>query len=137
MTDPFERPHTRTQVLIIGGVECTASTVRSAATVTEQELTVSGAINATANIIELNHATVAVAATIADFSTHAGGLVVIADTSASGTAAHTVTLTVGTFDGTNNTATFNAPGEVLTVMVKADGSGHVVGNIGAVALSSV
>ena len=99
-----------------------------------QELTASGAVTATVNHLQLNHATVVIAATVADASTHEG-LFVITDTSASGTAAHTVTLTAGTFDGTSTVATLNAPGECLIVCFDADGAGVVVANIGGVALS--
>ena len=69
---------------------------------TSQELTVSGAVTPGVSSVELNHATVVVAATIADSKAHQGKLFVVKDTSASGTAAHTLTLTAGTFDGTNN-----------------------------------
>jgi len=50
-------------------------------------------------------------------------------------AAHTLTLTAGTFDGTNNVATLNAPGEALAVFVDGDGNGTILENTGAVALS--
>jgi hypothetical protein len=99
-----------------------------------QELTASGAVTPGVSIVELNHATVVVAATIADFSEHAG-IFTVKDTSASGTAAHTLTLTAGTFDGTNNVATLNAPGEQLTVFVDDLGNGVILQNTGAVALS--
>lgn len=100
----------------------------------KQELTASGAVTAGVKIVELNHATVVIAATIADFAQHAG-LFIVKDTSASGTAAHTLTLTAGTFNGTNNVATLNAPGEQLTVYVDDTGNGTVIENTGAVALS--
>jgi len=99
-----------------------------------QELTASGAVNPGAQIVELNHATVVIAATIADFAAHPG-IFIVKDTSGSGTAAHTLTLTAGTFDGTNNVATLNAPGEALAVFVDGDGNGTILENTGAVALS--
>lgn len=99
-----------------------------------QELTASGAVTPGVTSVELNHATVVIAATIADLSAHAG-LLVIKDTSASGTAAHTVTLTSGTFNGTNTIATFNAPNEALVIWVDSAGNGTVVENVGSVALS--
>lgn len=99
-----------------------------------QELTVSGAVTAGIRAVELNHATVVVAATIASLSNHPG-LFVVKNTSASGSAAHTLTLTAGTFDGTNNVATLNAPGEALVIYVDSAGDGVIVENIGAVALS--
>lgn len=100
------------------------------------ELTVSGAIPAGIGAVELNHATVVVAATIAT-TIDCQGLVMFKDTSASGTAAHTVTTTVGTFDGTNNTATFNAPNAALLVWFDSAGNGTVIENIGTVVLTSV
>jgi hypothetical protein len=99
-----------------------------------QELTASGAVTPGVTQLELNHATVVIAATVADASDHAG-LFIIKDTSASGTAAHTVTLTSGTFDGTNNVATLNAPAEMLIVFFDDDGNGSIVQNTGSVALS--
>ena len=89
---------------------------------------ISAAIAADKHLINVAHATVAVVATIADFATHAGGLVVIRNTSASGTAAHTVTLTAGTFDGTNNKITLDAPGEAITVFVSPTGVGFILSN---------
>ena len=59
----------------------------------------------------------------------------ILDGSASGTAAHTVTVTNGTLNGTNKVATLNAPGEMLLVYVGEDGNGTVILNNGGVALS--
>lgn len=99
-----------------------------------QELTESGAVTPGVTQVELNHASTPVAATIADASDHAG-LFIVKDTSASGTAAHTLTLTSGTFDGTNNVATLNAPAELLIVFFDDDGNGTIVTNTGAVALS--
>lgn len=101
-----------------------------------QELTASGAVTPGIRHIELNHASVIVAATIASADLHQG-LLVVEDTSGSGTAAHTLTLTGGTFDGTNNTATLNAPAELLVVLIDGDGNGTIITNTGGVALSSV
>lgn len=99
-----------------------------------QELTASGAVTPGVQSLELNHATVVIAATIADAAAHPG-LFVIKDTSASGTAAHTVTLTAGTFNGTNTIATLNARDEFLAVYFDSTGRGQVVANVGSVALS--
>jgi hypothetical protein len=119
-------------------ITATAAEINSAANVSArvQELTVTGAVTAGVQSVELNHATVIVAATIADSLNHQG-LLVVKDTSASGTAAHTLTLTSGTFDGTNNTATLNAPNECLIVYIDSAGDGTIVENVGTVALSSV
>lgn len=114
----------------------TAAEINNAADVSArtQELTVSGAVTAGVQTVELNHATVVVAATIANSNAHQG-LFVVKDTSATGTAAHTLTLTAGTFNGTNNVATFNARDECLVVYFDSTGRGTVIVNVGAVALS--
>lgn len=120
-------------------INATPAEINNAADVSArvQELTVSGAVTAGVQSVELNHATVAVAATIADTTNHPG-LLVVKDTSASGTAAHTLTLTSGTFNQTgNNTATLNAPGECLVVYFDSAGNGTVVENVGTVGLSTV
>ena len=101
---------------------------------TSYELTASGACPSGTQAVELNHATVVVAATI----TPVQGVLFVKDTSASGTAAHTLTLAAGyTFDGTNNTATLNAPNEALCVYIDSAGNGTILENVGTVALSSV
>ncbi len=99
-----------------------------------QELLASGAVSSGKQSVELNHATVIIAATIADFANHPG-VFHVKDTSASGTAAHTLTLTSGTFNGTNNVATFNAPDEALIVYVDSNGDGSILENVGGVVLS--
>ena len=101
---------------------------------TSQELTASGAVTPGVSSIELNHATVIIEATIATSLDHQG-LFVVKDTSASGTAAHTLTLTAGTFNGTNNVATLNAPDEALIVWFDSAGNGTIVENVGTVVLS--
>jgi len=98
------------------------------------ELTVTGTVTAGVQSVELNHATVAVAATLAT-SVGCPGLFIVKNTSASGTAGHSLTLTAGTFNGTNNVATLNAPNECLVVYFDSAGDGTIVENVGAVALS--
>mgnify|MGYP003641646901 CR=1 FL=1 len=119
-------------------VAVTAVTSGGAASVAGGEFevlaTAGGTVPAGIREVQLNHATVIAAATIADASLHAG-LFVVVNTSASGTAAHTLTLTVGTFDGTNTIATLNAPAEMLIVWFDGDGNGRIVQNTGAVVLS--
>jgi hypothetical protein len=102
-----------------------------------QILTATGAITVGKNgVVQLNHATVIIAATLA--APAAGDDLLIVDNSASGTAAHTVTLPAGvTFDGTNNTATLNAPGEALHIVALSATRWFIVSNIGSVALSNV
>lgn len=100
-----------------------------------QELTASGAITLDSGIVLLNHATVAVAATLD--APALGDELFIIDNSASGTAGHTVKLPSGvTFDGTNNTATLNAPGEALHIVAISATRWFIMENIGSVGLSS-
>lgn len=117
-------------------IGATAAEINNAADVSArvQELTSSGAVTAGKQSVELNHATVAIAATIADAANHQG-LFVCKDTSATGTESHTLTLTAGTFNGTNTVATFNARDESLFVYFDSAGRGQVIANIGSVALS--
>ncbi len=95
------------------------------------ELTASGAIPPTVGAVELNHITTIIAATIADTTNHQG-LVLFKDTSASGTIAHKVTITTGTFNGTNKIATFNAPNDALLIWFDSAGNGTIVTNVGVV-----
>jgi len=88
--------------------------------------------------IELNHATVAIALTGMRGLDYAGQMVVIKDTSASGTAAHTVVLSQGTFNAANNNkVTLNAPDEMIAIYFDSNGDGDVLLNIGSVALATV
>lgn len=121
---------------ILDGVTATAAELNNAADVSArvQELTATGNVTAGVQAVELNHVSVIAAATIADASNHQG-LFIVKNTSASGTAAHTLTLTAGTFNGTNNVATLNAPGEALVVYFDSAGNGVVVENIGTVGLA--
>lgn len=101
-----------------------------------QELTATGAITITSGLVLLNHASTIIAATLA--APTRGNELFIVDSSASGTAAHTVTLPAGvTWDGTNNTATLNAPGEALHVIALSATRWFILENIGSVALSNV
>ena len=100
-----------------------------------QTLTASGAVTAGIQYLNVAHATVVIAATIASAVNHAG-IFVITNTSASGTAAHTVTLTAGTFNAAGNTiATLNAAGEQLVTLFSTAGVGCTLENTGAVAMS--
>lgn len=96
-----------------------------------QELTASGAVTAGVQSVELNHATVVVAATM----TPKPGLFIVKDTSATGTAAHTLTLNSGSWNGTATIATLNARDEALIVYFDSALRGQVIANVGAVALS--
>jgi hypothetical protein len=100
-----------------------------------QELTASGAITLKNGLVLLNHATVAIAATL-PAPTAIGQELIIVDSSASGTAAHTVTVPGAvTWDGTNDVATLNAPGEALHVIAISLTRWLVLENIGSVAFS--
>lgn len=126
------------QALMLDGVEVTASATeinRAAdATGANQALTASGAVTEGVRSLTLAHASVVIAATIADATAHTG-FFAVTNTSASGTAAHTVTLTTGTWNGTNKVATLNAPAESLLVFFDSAGNGTVIVNTGSVALS--
>lgn len=98
-----------------------------------QELTASGAVTPGAQSIELNHATVVVAATLDLTGVH--GLIMVKDTSASGTAAHTLTVSNGTINGTATVMTLNAPNEAVAFYVDSAGNGTVIENVGTVVLS--
>jgi hypothetical protein len=102
-----------------------------------QTLTASGAITITNGLVMLNHASVVIAATLA--APVAGNELFIVDSSASGTAAHTVTLPAGVvFDASNNnTATLNAPGEALHLIALSATRWLILENIGSVGLSTV
>ena len=99
-----------------------------------EEQTEDGAVVVTAGVqsVELNNTT-QMTATIADAANHQG-LFICKQTDA-GTAGHTLTLTSGTFDGTNNVATFDAQNEALVVYFDSNGDGTIIENVGSVALS--
>jgi hypothetical protein len=100
-----------------------------------QELTATGAITAKRHaLVMLNHATVIIEATLA--APAAGDEMFIVNSSASGTAAHTVTVGAGvTLDGTNTIATLNAPNEALHLVALSATRWFILENIGSVALS--
>jgi len=84
--------------------------------------------------IELSSTSV-IAMTGINGADYAGQIVSVKDTSASGTAAHTVTLASGTWNGTNTVVTLNAPDECIVVMFDSAGDGTDLANVGSVALS--
>jgi hypothetical protein len=99
-------------------------------------LTATGAITAKKHgLAMLSHATVIIAATLA--APTAGDDLVIVNTSASGTVAHTVKAAAGvTFDGTNNTLTLDAPEEAVHLVALSATRWKIMENIGSVGLSS-
>jgi hypothetical protein len=101
-----------------------------------QALTATGAITIISGLVTLAHATVIIAATLA--APTAGDSLMVVNTSASGTVAHTVTLPAGvTWNGTNNTATLDAAGEALHVIALSATRWLIIENIGSVGLSTV
>lgn len=93
--------------------------------VAASQLTASGAVATGTRVVELSHATVAIAATLTQGPP---GFFAVVNTSASGTAAHTVTLTTGSWNGTNKIATTNAPLEAMLVHFDTDGRGTIIYN---------
>jgi hypothetical protein len=149
----YNRPSVKTQVLRINGVKVTATAaelnamdgntaaaaeINNSADVSArtQELTVSGAVTAGVQSIELNHTSVTIAATIATSVAHQGIFIAKATTEPGGSGDHTLTLTVGTFDGTNDIATFADVNDALAVYFDSAGNGTILENVGSVALSA-
>jgi hypothetical protein len=124
---------------VVDGCTATAAELNIAADsssfVGTYTVTTPAAIPATVRVIELNHATDVIAKTIADLSVYAGKFVIVKDISATGTAAHTVTITTGTWNGTNKVVTLNANNECIVVFVDSAGNGTVVLNLGSVGVS--
>lgn len=121
----------------LAAVDATAAEINNAADVSArvQALTTSGAITAGMQMVTLDHTTVAIAATIANANAHQGLFVVKATTEPGAGQDHTVTLTAGTWNGTNNVATFADINDALVVYFDASGNGTIVANVGSVALS--
>lgn len=89
----------------------------------------------TKEVCTLAHDSTPIAATLA--APVAGQQLYILNTSSTGTAAHTVKCASGvTFDGTNNTATFNAPAEALDLIALSATRWYIKTNTGSVGLSS-
>lgn len=99
-----------------------------------QTLVATGAITIKSGLVILSHTGTVIAATLA--APTPGDELIIVNNSASGTAAHTVTLPAGvTWDGTNGVATLDAPGEALHVIAVSATRWFVLENIGTVAFS--
>ncbi len=102
---------------------------------TDRESTSSGTIP-TIGLATLNQSGSILVMTVANPGA-AGRRLVITQTD-TGTQGHTVTTaSAGGFDGTNNTATFNAQFETLILYSVSSTRWIIVENIGAVALSAV
>jgi len=114
----------------LGALTATAGQVRQAV----QTLAATGAITITSGLVLLSHTGTVIAATKA--APVAGDVLYIINTSASGTAAHTVTLPEGvTWNGTNRIATLDAPGEALLAVAVSATRFVVLVNVGTVAFS--
>lgn len=91
------------------------------------------AITAGAKRVQVGPVGSGITATIADAANHQGEFTVFYG--GTGTTSHTLTLTSGSFNGTNNVATLNAAGESLTVWFDSAGAGKIIANVGSVGLS--
>lgn len=98
----------------------------------KKEVTVSGALAATDTVVLLNTADGAMAVTLA--APTVNQLLIITQIDG-GTDGHTVTLDAGTFDGTNEIATFNAAGETLILFGVSATRFAILANTGSVVLS--
>jgi len=115
----------------LGAVTSTSTQARQAV----QALTASGAITITSGLVTLAHNSTPIAATKA--APTAGDLLYIVNASASGTAAHTVTLPSGvTWDGTNRIVTLDAPGEAVAAVALSATRFFVFASAGTVAYSN-
>lgn len=126
---------TAAQLNSVAATGATAAELDKAADVSSfvQELTASGAVGAGVREVELNHASVVIAAT---WAVVPNTLLIIKDTSATGTAAHTFTISGGTFhNGANTIATLNARDEMLVTWFDSAGRGTTILNVGSVGLS--
>lgn len=100
---------------------------------TPTEYTASGAIDPTKSYVGLDTASGLIAMTIA--APVAGQLMIITQVD-TGTDGHTVTITSGDYDGTNDIATFNAAEETLILFGLSATRYVIIENIGGVALSA-
>lgn len=98
------------------------------------KLTASGAVvpGNGGTVVELAHATVVIAATL---TVVPNTRLTIKNNSASGTAAHTVTLAGGTFDGTTTICTLNAPNKAVSIYFDSAGNGSILANVGTATFS--
>lgn len=101
----------------------------------DQAMIASGAVTAGVQHLTLDHTSITIAATIADVTAHQGFFLVEAITEPGGSGDHTLTLTGGTFNGTNTIATFADVSDALLVYFNSAGRGTILVNTGSVALS--
>ena len=114
--------------------------IQSNASFPVQTFTATGTLKAgvATGLITLDHISTPIVLTDLPAPKDSGQLLIISNISASGTEAHTVTCESGvTFDGTNNTATLDAPAEQLILMSISTTRWLILLNSGSVGLSSV
>lgn len=124
----------QTEGMIKGMGASTQLMTQAAAVTAETYTTAAPAIAEADNVVDLDTADAKMECTIA--RPRPGRILVITQVD-SGTDGHTVTLTQGTFDGTNNTATFNAQYEALVLLGISDKRFLILKNYGSVGLSDV
>ena len=102
-----------------------------------QTIVTSGAQTVTAGVqaLYLNEDTTAINATIATAVAHQGLFLVKSGLEPATVNDHVLTLTIGTFNGTNNVATFADINDSLLIYFDAAGAGTVLVNTGTVVLS--
>ena len=122
---------------LLAGVNATAAEINKKCddSVKLQTITASGAVTAGKEAVYLNHATVAIASTIADASLHQGLFLIKAGLEPGAGADHTCTITTGTWNGTNKIATFADIADSLLVYFDGSGNGTILVNTGSVSLS--
>jgi len=113
----------RTELIgALTGVKFTAETIT----------TTGAAIADSSNLVLLNKSTGVLASTIA--APIPGKILIITQIDA-GTSGHTVTLASGTWDGTNDKATFDANSETLTLVGVSATRYNILSNVGGVTFS--
>jgi len=96
----------------------------------DEERTTTGAFLSSTRALRLNDNSTPIVATWPG-SVVAGQIASIINTSASGTAAHSVELAAGvTFDGTNDKVTLNAPDEAIFIIATSSTRWHVIAQVG-------
>lgn len=135
VTELYQGAGRGTLVPALGGLTATADEINKAADVSGrlQTIAASGAITAGVQSVELNHAD-NIAATIATSVAHPGLFIAKAILEPTGSG-HTITLTAGTWDGSNTVATFADILDTLVVYFDSAGDGTIIENVGAVVLS--
>lgn len=120
----------------LNSITASAAEINNAADVSArvEEHTASGAVTAGVQSVEAN-SVAGISLTIADAANHPG-LFIFKHTSSSDAQNHILTLTAGTFDGSNDIAIANAANEALVVYFDSAGNGTIVENVGSVSLGA-